>query len=57
VFKLQGDELHAQPVEIGASASGWTEISAGLAVGEEVITQGAFLIKSLLLKSQIGDVD
>ena len=55
VFKLEGDELHTQPVEIGAAASGWTEIKAGLAVGDEVVTQGAFLIKSLLLKSQMGE--
>ena len=57
VFMLEGDELRPQPVETGASSSGWTEIEAGLAVGDEVVTQGAFLIKSLLLKSQIGDVD
>lgn len=57
VFKVEGDELRPQAVEIGASSSGWTEIRAGLAVGDEVVTRGAFLIKSLLLKSQIGDVD
>ena len=57
VFKIEGDELHAQPVEVGTASSGWTQIKAGLAVGDEVVTQGAFLIKSLLLKSQIGDVD
>jgi cobalt-zinc-cadmium efflux system membrane fusion protein len=55
VFKIEGDEIHAQPVEIGAQASGWTEIRAGLAVGDEVVTQGAFLVKSLLLKSQMGE--
>jgi len=55
VFKLEGDEVHPQPVEAGATSSGWTEIRAGLAVGDEVVTQGAFLIKSLMLKSQMGE--
>lgn len=57
VFKLDAGQLRPQLVEIGASSSGWTEIKAGLAVGDEVVTEGAFLIKSLLLKSQIGDAD
>lgn len=57
VFKVDDDELRPRPVETGATASGWTEIKAGLADGDEVVTQGAFLLKSLLLKSQIGDVD
>ncbi len=55
VFKLEGDELHPQPVEIGESSGGWTEIEAGLVAGDEVVSQGAFLLKSLTLKSQMGE--
>ncbi len=55
VFKPEGDELYPVPVERGATRGNWTEIKAGLAVGDEVVTQGAYLLKSLLLKSQIGD--
>ena len=55
VFKVEGDELHPQPVETGVTRAGWTEIRAGLAEGEEVVTRGAFLLKSLLLKSQMGE--
>jgi cobalt-zinc-cadmium efflux system membrane fusion protein len=55
VFKVEGDELPPQPVQTGATSSGWTEVSAGLASGDEVVTQGAFLIKSLMLKSQMGE--
>jgi len=55
VFKVEGDELHPVPVETGVSSSGWTEIKAGLAVDDEVVTQGAFLVKSLMLKSQMGE--
>lgn len=55
VFKVEGDALHARPVQTGTTSSGWTEIVAGLAAGDEVVTQGAFLIKSLMLKSQMGE--
>jgi cobalt-zinc-cadmium efflux system membrane fusion protein len=55
VFKLEGDELHPQPVETGATRGGFTEIKAGLAAGDEVVIQGAFLLKSLALKSQMGE--
>jgi cobalt-zinc-cadmium efflux system membrane fusion protein len=55
VFKVEGDNVRAQPVETGLTSAGWTEIQAGLAPGDAVVTQGAFLIKSLLQKSEIGD--
>ena len=55
VFKLEGDELHPQPVETGVTRGGWTEIRAGLAEGDEIVIQGAFLLKSLALKSQMGE--
>ena len=55
VFKLEGDELHPQPVETGVTRGGWTEIRAGLTQGDEIVTQGAFLLKSLALKSQMGE--
>ncbi|MEW5756457.1 MAG: efflux RND transporter periplasmic adaptor subunit [Pseudomonadota bacterium] len=55
VFKLEGEELHPQPVETGITRGGWTEIKAGLAKGDEVVIQGAFLLKSLALKSQMGE--
>ncbi len=55
VFRAEGDELHPQPVETGVTRAGYTEITAGLAEGEEIVVKGAFLIKSLLLKSQMGE--
>lgn len=57
VFKTEGDEIHPAPVERGATRGNWTEIKAGLAEGDEIVTQGAYVLKSLLLKSQIGDAD
>ena len=55
VFKVEGEELHPQPVQTGATLGGWTEITAGPAVGDEIVTEGAFLLKSLALKSQMGE--
>lgn len=57
VFKLEGDKLDPQPVETGVTRGGFTEIRAGLASGDEIVTQGAFLLKSLTLKSQMGEGD
>lgn len=57
VFKPEGEEIHPAPVERGVTRGHWTEIKAGLAEGDEIVTQGAYVLKSLLLKSMIGDAD
>lgn len=57
VFKLTDNKLHPGPVETGATQAGWTEIKAGLSEGEEIVVKGTFFLKSLILKSQIGDHD
>ncbi|VAX02375.1 Probable Co/Zn/Cd efflux system membrane fusion protein [hydrothermal vent metagenome] len=57
VFKPEGDEIHPAPVERGVIRGNWTEIKAGLALGDEIVIQGAYVLKSLLLKSMIGDAD
>lgn len=55
VFKLEGDRLVPTAVETGVSSAGWIEIVSGLAPGETIAVKGVFTLKSLLLKSQIGD--
>ena len=56
VFLLEDDhELHPQPVETGVAAGGWTEIVNGLSDGDEIAVSGVFHIKSLLLKSSLGE--
>jgi membrane fusion protein, heavy metal efflux system len=56
VFLLEeGHEFHPQAVETGMSSGGWTEIRDGLNDGDELAITGVFHIKSLLLKSSIGD--
>ena len=57
VFKRKGDELHPMPIDVGISKGGWTEVKAGLFGGDEIVVENAFLIKSLILKSSIGDHD
>lgn len=58
LFVRRGDgafELHR--VVLGASAPGLVEIAAGLDEGEDVVTRGAFTLKSVLLKHTFADED
>ncbi len=55
VFRLEGKEVHPQAVELGESRGGWREVLAGLQAGDEVVVRGAYILKSLLLKSQLGE--
>jgi len=57
VFIVEDDEIHPKVVETGKTRGRWTQIVAGLIEGNEIVVQGSFVIKSLLLKSQIGDSD
>ncbi len=56
VFKLEGEqELHPQALETGPTVGGWTIVHSGLAEGESVAVAGVFHLKSLLLKSSLGE--
>ena len=57
VFELIGDEFQPLPIQIGRSRGTWTEIQSGLSAESEVAISQVFLLKSLILKSQIGDHD
>ena len=55
VFVKKNDNLYEpRKVTLGASASGHVEILHGLASGERVVTTGSFLMKTEILKSNIG---
>ena len=55
VFVKKEDTLfEPRKVTLGASASGHVEILDGLALGEQVATVGSFLMKTEILKSNIG---
>jgi membrane fusion protein, heavy metal efflux system len=43
-----------RPVSVRESADEWTQVLAGLAGGETVVTRGAFLLKSDVLRSKMG---
>lgn len=55
VFKREEDRLYPVEIDTGMSKGGWTEAKAGLFGGDEIVVENAFLIKSLILKSSIGD--
>lgn len=56
VFKLEdGKEFHPEPVDIGPVFGDWTLVKDGLEAGDVIAIQGVFHLKSLLLKSSIGD--
>ncbi len=56
VFRLTEDqEFQPQPIEIERNSGDWVIVSAGLQEGDEIAATGVFYLKSLLLKSSIGD--
>ncbi len=57
VFALEDNEFEPRPVEVGRTTAEWRVVTAGLESGEEIAVAGVFQLKSLLLKSQIGDTD
>ena len=55
VFVKTGElRFERRPVELGQVADEWVEILAGLAAGDEVVTEGAFLLKSQASADQLG---
>jgi membrane fusion protein, heavy metal efflux system len=55
VFKQDGDELRAQAIEVGRTYDGWTEITAGLTEYDEVVINGVYELKAIMLKSEISE--
>jgi cobalt-zinc-cadmium efflux system membrane fusion protein len=52
----QEDATHFEKrvVQVGERGDDWVEVVSGLSEGEKVISQGAFYLKSMLLREQIG---
>lgn len=56
VFKLEnGHEFHAEAIEVGPTVGDWTVVRGGLADGDEIAIDGVFHLKSLMLKSSLGE--
>jgi RND family efflux transporter, MFP subunit len=49
-----GDYYVRRPVTVGRAWAGWVEIKKGLAQAQTVVDQGAFLMKSDVLRSKMG---
>jgi RND family efflux transporter MFP subunit len=52
--RIKDEFFMRRPVETGRSGLDWIEITAGLKAGETVATEGAFLLKSDVLRSKMG---
>jgi cobalt-zinc-cadmium efflux system membrane fusion protein len=53
--RLSPDRFVLRPIQAGDSAQGMVRILSGIQPGDQVVTQGSFLVKSQLLRSSIGD--
>lgn len=49
-----GDHYVRRPVVPGRTWAGWVEIKTGLEAGQTVVAEGAFLLKSDVLRSKMG---
>lgn len=55
VFVALGEgRFERRPVQVGRRSFGWVEVLVGLEAGEEVVTEGAFLLKSQASENQLG---
>jgi cobalt-zinc-cadmium efflux system membrane fusion protein len=50
----QGEFYMRRPVQTGRTSLDWIEVTSGLAGGETVVSSGAFLLKSDVLRSKMG---
>lgn len=55
VFVRDGDVFAPRAVRIGRDNAQFVEIIAGLKIGETYVAEGAFAVKSLIQKSQMGE--
>ncbi|MEW6758124.1 MAG: efflux RND transporter periplasmic adaptor subunit [Acidobacteriota bacterium] len=51
---LEGPYYIRRPVTSGKKEGGWVEILAGISPGQTVVSKGAFLLKSDVLRSKMG---
>lgn len=51
---LAGPYFIRRPVELGRTSGGWTEVIRGVSPGDTVVAEGAFLLKSDVLRSKMG---
>lgn len=52
---LDGNKFEKRVVRLGLEQAGRVEILNGVKVGEKVVTEGSFILKSEMLKGQLGE--
>ncbi|HJQ40885.1 MAG TPA: efflux RND transporter periplasmic adaptor subunit, partial [Thermoanaerobaculia bacterium] len=57
VFVPAGEANHyaVRDVQVGGSVDGMRKVVAGLTAGERVVTKGSFVLKTQLLKGEMGE--
>jgi cobalt-zinc-cadmium efflux system membrane fusion protein len=55
VFVREGDSFEPRPVRLGRENSKYVQILAGVEEGESYAAEGAFTLKALIQKSQMGE--
>jgi len=56
IFKLEaGHEFHAEAIDTGPTVGDWIVVRGGLNEGDKIAVAGVFHLKSLLLKSSLGE--
>ena len=53
-LRLDSTHFERRPVRLGAQGAQWVEVLEGLAVGEVVVTEGGFYLKSAILGGSLG---
>jgi len=52
---LDGDKFEKRVVKLGEEQQGRVQVLAGLNAGEKVATEGSFILKSEMLKGELGE--
>jgi multidrug efflux pump subunit AcrA (membrane-fusion protein) len=53
--RTKADRFEVRPIEPGRTIEGALQVKSGLKEGDEVVTQGSFVLKSQLLKSSLSE--
>lgn len=55
--RVDDTQFQKRELQLGTESDGWVEVKKGVKAGEQVVTEGAFMIKSELKKKEFGEHD
>jgi len=55
VFRLEDGAFHATAIRTGPDVGNWTIVRGGISEGDDIAVSGVFHLKSLMLKSSMGE--